>query len=374
MMKTGGLKECLEVFLTPKGLNYAALPKALFKFHRYPWGSRTALEEHLVEAVGYVKDARGLCRVHLTTSLEHMGLFEAMAKAIRSGYEREYHARFELSFSAQKPSTQTIAADLEGRPFRVADGSLLFRPGGHGALLENLNDLQGDIVFIKNIDNVVPDRLKALTFMWKGALAGQLVRVQRRIFSYLERLVEGAQEARFLDEVMEFARADLSVMLPKRSRPDTPSEKRDFLISALDRPLRVCGMVANQGEPGGGPFWVEDPDGSLSLQIVESVQVDQDSPGQRGIWNAATHFNPVDLVCGVRDRLGAPFDLRRYLDRRAVLITRKSKDGLELNAMELPGLWNGAMARWNTIFVEVPAATFNPVKRLGDLLREAHQA
>ncbi len=374
VVRGGRLRECLEVFLTPRGLNYAALPKALFKFHQYPWGCRTAVEEHLVEAAGYVKDDRGICRVHFTTSPEHVDLFETALKEVMPRYERECGARFEVGLSVQKPSTQTISVDLEGRPFRLSDGSLHFRPGGHGALLENLQDLQGDIVFIKNIDNIVPDRLKPPTFIWKEALAGQLVRVQRRVFSYLDRLMQGDGGTPFLDEVTAFVVKDLFLALPGQWRSARSKEKRDFLISALDRPLRVCGMVRNQGEPGGGPFWVEDSEGNLSLQIVESVQVDHESAMQRGLWNAATHFNPVDLVCGIRDRLGAPFDLRRYQDPRAVLITRKSKDGLDLKAMELPGLWNGAMAKWNTIFVEVPAVTFNPVKTLSDLLREAHQA
>jgi hypothetical protein len=263
--------------------------------------------------------------------------------------------------------------DLENRPFRLEDGRLLFRPSGHGALIQNLNDLKGDIIFMKNIDNVVPDGLKDTTFIWKRALAGHLVKIQKRIFSYVEKLAEGIDEDQLLNEALEFASTELFLSIPKGLRQGSTREKREFLLSMLNRPLRVCGVVKSQGEPGGGPFWVEGRDGTLSLQIVEEPQVDPHSIEQREIWNSATHFNPVDIVAGVRDYRGNPFDLEQYIDPNAIIITRKSQDGRELKALELPGLWNGAMAHWNTIFVEVPLTTFNPVKTLNDLLRPEHQ-
>jgi len=328
LMKGGRFKQVLDYFLTSRGLNYTNLPKGLLEFHRYPDESRTAFEEHLVEAAEYVRNARGICR---------------------------------------------IAVDLDNRPFRLEDGKLLFRPSGHGALIENLNDLKGDVIFIKNIDNVVPDRLKGPTFIWKKALAGYLVKIQKRIFSYVEKLAAGIEEDQFLNEALEFARAELSLSIPEDRKLESRGKKREFLLSALNRPLRVCGTVESKGEPGGGPFWVEGRDGTLSLQIVEEPQVDPDSVEQREIWHSATHFNPVDIVAGVRDYRGNPFDLRQYVDANAILITRKSQEGRALKALELPGLWNGAMAHWNTIFVEVPLIPFNPVKTMNDLLRPEHQ-
>lgn len=373
LMEGGRFGEIFEYLLTPRGLNYANLPKGLLKFHRYPDESRTAFEEHLVEAAEYVPNDRGICRLIFTVSPEHQEGFEMLLQRVRNLYETKYHVQFQVNFSMQKQSTNTIAVDLENRPFRLDDGRLLFRPSGHGALIQNLNDLKGDIIFIKNIDNVVPDRLKGPTFTWKRALAGHLAKIQKRIFSYVEKLTAGIDEDQLLNEALEFGRTELLLSIPGGQRLGSTREKRKFLLSRLNRPLRVCGVVKSQGEPGGGPFWVEGRDGALSLQIVEEPQVDPDSVGQQEIWGSATHFNPVDIVAGVRDYRGNPFDLRQYVDPNAILITRKSKDGRELKALELPGLWNGAMAHWNTIFVEVPLITFNPVKTINDLLRPEHQ-
>jgi len=282
-------------------------------------------------------------------------------------------SRFQVDFSTQRESTNTIAVDVENRPFRLPDGSIHFRPAGHGALIENLNNLQGDIIFIKNIDNIVPDRLKVTTFTWKKALAGYLLKVQKSIFSYMEKLAEGAHEQGFFQEALDFVETDLFLPIPESLRLGSTEEKREFLLSALNRPLRVCGQVLSRGEPGGGPFWVEGKDGTLSMQIVERAQVDPDCVEQQEIWRSATHFNPVDIVCGVRDYRGNPFDLRKYVDPGAIIITEKSQEGRELKALELPGLWNGAMAHWITIFVEVSLITFNPVKTINDLLRDEHQ-
>jgi hypothetical protein len=366
-------EKIFEYLLTPRGLKYANLPKGMLKFHQYPDGSRTAFEEHLVEAAEYVRDAQGICRLHFTISQEHREDFEVLLQKVRSLYEGKNRVRFQVDFSIQRQSTDTIAVDLENRPFRLADGSLHFRPAGHGALLDNLNGLTGDIVFVKNIDNIVPDRLKGPTFIWKKALAGYLLKIQGRIFSYVEKLEGGIDEDEFFREVFEFSRGELFLPIPEGLRRESASKKREYFLSILNCPLRVCGQVPSRGEPGGGPFWVEGKDGSLSMQIVERAQVDPDSDEQGEIWRSATHFNPVDIVCGVRDYRGNPFDLGQYVDPDAIVITTKSKDGRELKALELPGLWNGAMARWITIFVEVPLITFNPVKTINDLLREEHQ-
>jgi hypothetical protein len=364
--------EVLLYLLTERGLNYANLPKGLLKFHRYAHETRTALEEHLVEAIGYVRDRQGICRLHFTVSPEHAALFRAHVAEVTARYETLYQVSFQVELSSQKPSTNTISLDLNDQPFRDANGALLFRPGGHGALIENLNDLRGDIVFLKNIDNVVPDRLKEETFRWKKLLVGYLVQVQQQVFHHLETLMRTPGAARPIEEALEFVQAVLGVPLPSDIARGPQESRWGFLVALLNRPVRVCGLVKNQGEPGGGPFWVEAKDGSLSLQLVEGAQVNLQAPEQRTIWNAATHFSPVDLVCGVRDFKGNPFDLTRYIDQEAVFVSQKSKDGRDLKALELPGLWNGAMADWLTFFVEVPLTTFNPVKTVADLLRDEH--
>ena len=363
----GDFTALLDGLLASWGLDYAALPKGLLKFHRYPDGtSRTPFEEHLVEAAAYVRDADGICRLHFTVSPEHEDRFRSHFHAVQLSYERRHHARFKIDFSTQKPSTNTLAVDPNNRPFRSSDGRLVLRPGGHGALIENLNDLRADIVFIKNVDNVVPDRLKPTTITWKQTLAGHLVVLQRRVFEVLAALQRNESQA-VLDEAIGLASRDLGLDV----RGGTPTARE--LIGLLDRPMRVCGMVRNTGEPGGGPFWIRGHDGGASLQIVESAQVDPDSHGQQALFRSSTHFNPVDLVCGLRNWRGESFDLRRFVDPSAVFIAHKSQGGRSLKALELPGLWNGAMADWITVFVEVPIETSNPVKTLNDLLRPEHQ-
>jgi len=369
----GQFKEIIDYLLTEKGLGYAQLPKGLLKFHQYPEESRTAFEEHLKEAADYVRRENGTCVLHFTVSPEHRDKFEVFLDKARGHYAKRYGVTYQVDFSVQARSTDTIAVDLDDKPFRLNDGTLLFRPGGHGALIENLNNLNGDIIFIKNIDNVVPDRLKGHIFLWKRVLAGYLIRVQQKIFSYLEKLIAGPVDEKLLREAGEFADRELGVVPLRGRQTISAKEKQDFLIRMFNRPLRVCGMVRNVGEPGGGPFWVESEDGSLSLQIVENAQVDPESEQQQKILASATHFNPVDIVCGVRDWQGKPFNLKEYVDSEAVFISLKSKDGRDLKALELPGLWNGAMAYWNTIFVEVPLITFNPVKTVNNLLRKEHQ-
>lgn len=373
LLAARGYQEILHGVLSEAGLHYQALPKALIKFHDYGEESRTALEEHLVEAAAYVQDQDGLCRLHLTILPQHRAQFQRVLDRVQPALEERFGCRFQVEFSFQHPGTDTLAADAHNRPFRDHQGRLVFRPGGHGALLENLNELQGDLVYIKNIDNVVPDRLKEPTILWKRILGGLLVGLEEQIHQHLRALAPGSRRRRAVTRAAEFAREQLFLEIPPQVLEWPEDLAGDFLSRTLNRPLRVCGVVPNQGEPGGAPFWVEEPDGSLSLQIVEKAQVDLDDPTQKIIWDTATHFNPVDLVCALRDDQGVPFDLTQYVDHEAVFISKKSLEGRELKALELPGLWNGAMARWLTVFVEVPLITFNPVKTVFDLLRPEHQ-
>jgi Domain of unknown function (DUF4301) len=367
-------QEMLKYLLTDEGLNYGALPKGLLKFHRYPSGNRTAFEEHLVEAIHTVRDRNGICRVHLTVSPEHEEGFRKYFERIRSSYEQQFQCSLEVTFSIQRHSTDTIAVDLENRPFREKDGRLLFRPGGHGALLSNLADIQGDLIYLKNIDNILPDRLRGPTIIWKKVLGGLLVETQETVYGYVRQLMGGSKDIGLFASAMDFAENRLRIPGPRAFKQWTVEKKRDFLLNRLNRPLRVCGMVRNEGEPGGGPFWVEGKDGYLSLQIVENAEVDIQSSEQRAIWGSSTHFNPVDLICAVKDYRGNPFHLKDYVNPEAVFISQKSKDGRDLKSLELPGLWNGAMAEWINLFVEVPIATFNPVKTINDLLKSEHQS
>jgi hypothetical protein len=364
-------KTIASYFLTSKGLGYGELPKGLLKFHNYAERSRTPLEEHLVEGAKYA-NAGSNVQIHFTVSPEHRDKFEKLVVEAVPSYQSEYGVRYIVSFSEQKSSTDTIAVNLNNTPFREKDDSLLFRPAGHGALLENLAQLDADIIFIKNIDNVVPDRIKDDTITYKKALAGIVLRYQKKIFSYLDKLASNA-DAALLAELDGFFRNELCVIPPAGFESWGDEQKKEYFVGKLDRPLRACGMVKNQGEPGGGPFWAENADGSSSLQIVESAQVDVDNADQNSIFKNSTHFNPVDLVCAVKNKKGELYDLKKFRDPLTGFITGKSKDGKELKAQELPGLWNGSMADWNTLFVEVPLITFNPVKTVNDLLREQHQ-
>ncbi len=363
----------LDYLLTDKGLNYGMLPKALLHFHLYPDGPRRAFEEHLVEAAHYATDKERVARVHFTVSAEHQQEFEEAVESVREKYESRFGIRFDIGFSQQKPATDTLAVDMNNEPFRNEEGSLLFRPGGHGALIENLNDLKGEIIFVKHIDNIVSDRLRDTTYLYKKVIGGLLFRLQEKAFGYLEKLEDGNLSDEELDEIKSFACEQLNIFIPVAYEGYEKMEKVDFLFGKLNRPMRIAGMVKNEGEPGGGPFWVVNEQDEWSLQIVESSQINLEDAEQRKIVAGATHFNPVDLVCGVRDYQGNPFDLREFVDHQTGFISIKSKDGRELKAMELPGLWNGAMADWITLFVEAPLVTFNPVKTINDLLRPQHQ-
>jgi hypothetical protein len=364
LLAAGDAGRVLDLLLTPDGLDYAAQPKGLLPFHRYPEGARTAFEEHLVETAAVARDASGAARLHLTVSPEHADAFAALLARVRGAYERRYDVRFEVGFSTQDRATDTIAVDPANRPFRTEEGRLLFRPGGHGALIGNLGALGGDLVFIKNIDNVQPDDQRGPALEWMRLLLGHAAALRGAIAEHLAAVGRGGGDAGAA--AARFASQALGVSIPAPAAADAVRE-------ALDRPLRVCGVVRNTGEPGGGPFWVRDADGRVTPQIVESAQVDTADPDQRARFAAATHFNPVFLACALRDGAGRPYDLQRFIDPAAVFIARKSKDGRELKALERPGLWNGAMAHWLTVFVEIPEAAFTPVKTINDLLRPVHQ-
>ncbi|MDR6564886.1 MULTISPECIES: DUF4301 family protein [unclassified Arcicella] len=364
-------KTIADYYLTSKGLEYGSLPKGLLKFHKYETGNRTAIEEHLVEGANYA-NTDGIVKLHFTVSPEHLTRFKMLLDKVVPTYEATFGVSYEITFSEQRRSTDTIAVNLDNTPFREKDGSLLFRPAGHGALLANLNDIDANIVFIKNIDNVVPDRIKQTTYDYKKALAGVLVYYQDKIFDYQHQLTQFASQPLII-ELTEFFEKELCVLQPSNFTDLPHNDKIAYFLKKLNRPLRVCGVVKNTGEPGGGPFWCKNADRTTSLQIVESAQVDLEDEKQKEIFNNSTHFNPVDLICALKNSKGEKFDLLKFRDSKTGFVTQKSKDGKDLKAQELPGLWNGAMADWNTIFVEVPLITFNPVKTVNDLLRDEHQ-
>ena len=371
LISEGNYKAVAANMLQSKGLNYGQLPKGMLLFHKYSEGLRTPMEEHLVEGALYAS-SNGEANVHFTVSHEHMPLFEKKVAEKKDSYAKTYGINYNISFSEQKPSTDTIAANPDNTPFRNSDGSLLFRPGGHGALIQNLNDIDADVIFVKNIDNVVPDRLKEDTVTYKQLIAGILVSLQEKIFEYLRLLDTGNYTHEQLEEIIRFVQRDLCC----RKNDIKELEDADLVIylrNKLNRPTRVCGVVKNVGEPGGGPFLTYNQDGTVSLQILESSQIDKSNTEYMKMFTEGTHFNPVDLVCAVKDYKGNAFNLPDFVDHTTGFISSKSKNGKELKALELPGLWNGAMSDWNTVFVEVPLSTFNPVKTVNDLLREQHQ-
>ncbi len=364
--------EIMAFVLGKDGLNYGNLPKALLIFHQYADKSRTALEEHFVEAAGYARSRGDICRLHFTVSEEFQKAVAGHVGRVIGEYQQQYRIRFQVDFSIQKPSTNTLAVDLENRPFRNDQGRLVFRPAGHGALLYNLNDLDADLVFIKNIDNVSHDRLLPEAIPYKKALAGYLLTLQKQIFSYLDVLSGPDIAVKTIEGIRDYCSKSLQLSVPVHFSDRSPHEQKEILFNILNRPIRICGMVKNTGEPGGGPFWVADEKEQTSRQIIEQFQIDAQDAEQLRHWSASTHFNPVDLVCSIKDFRGRKFDLFRYADQNAVCISVKSEKGRTLKALELPGLWNGAMAHWITIFVEVPMITFNPVKTVEDLLRKEH--
>ena len=359
----------LRKLLKEDGLAYGSKPKGVLKFHRYADEVRTAIAEHLVEAQEYMRNADGSCNLVVTISPEHRELFEAAVAEVLPAYEKRYNVKYHITFTYQDKATDTIAVDLENEPFRTEDGSLLFRPAGHGALIHNLNKVKEELVSIKNIDNVAHEKLLPSTSLYKQVLMGEALKLRDRIFGLLQRL-DAQPSAALCDEIESFLDEVLCVKMPAFG---DLSARVAALRAKLDRPIRVCGMVRNEGEPGGGPYIIEGKDGSTSLQILESVQINKGDASAMAAMSQATHFNPVDLVCILRNARGGQFDLLRYVDPEAGFMSSKSYQGRDLKALEMPGLWNGAMSDWNTLFVEVPLDTFNPVKVVLDLLRPAHQ-
>jgi len=354
----------VEYLLEEQGLNYGNLPKGLLKFHQYGDDeTRTALEEHLVESAKYAKSDDGVCRLHFTVSPNHLEKFKELVIQVKEKYEKRFEAIYQISYSVQDPSTDTLAAELDNTPFRDKNGDLLFRPGGHGALIANLNRIDADIVFVKNIDNVTPEDKLEPTLIYKETLAGYLLYLQEKSFKYQKQMLENGLNDAGLQEIIGFAKRELMILFTD----EYPTQAE--LLKKLNRPIRICGVVKNVGEPGGGPFWVTNRKGETSLQIVESSQIDMANPAQKDFMTSASHFNPVDMVCAYKDVNGNFFDLNQYVDPYTGFISEKSHEGRTLKAMELPGLWNGAMADWITIFAEVPLSTFNPVKTVFDLLK-----
>ena len=360
-IKNQNYKLIVRYLLEPEGLNYGNQPKGLLLFHRYEDKIRTAVEEHLVEAALYAQN-NGECFLHFTVSPQHQVGFEALLAKVVPAYEQQYGVHYNIDFSIQDPATDTVAAELDNSPFRDEKGNLLFRPAGHGALIHNLDKMDADVVFVKNIDNVITENKVMPTVTYKKALAAYLLQLQTRTFQYLKELEAGNVDEMMLCEILDFAESELMISLDE-------DFSQEALFEKLNRPIRICGMVKNEGEPGGGPFWVTNSEGETSLQIVESSQIDKKNEEQMDIMTHATHFNPVDMVCAFKNYKGEKFNLTDYVDPGTGFISSKSYGDRTLKALELPGLWNGAMSKWITIFVEVPIETFNPVKTVFDLLR-----
>lgn len=368
------IRALLERILSENEMGFGALPKALIPFHRYSAReSRSALEEHVTEAAFYLSDSQGVCHLHFTVSPEHQERIEEKIQEIARRYAKRCGLRFRISTSLQTPATNTLAVDEHNGPLRDAEGNMIFRPGGHGALLKNLQEIEADFIFIKNIDNVVPERILKKILPYKKILGGLAVRVRQQIVSYLNQLEQKNVTSAQLEEMTAYGLRMLNVVFPRGFSGWSSAKKREILFSMFNRPLRVCAVVSNEGEPGGAPFWVNEGDGRLTPQIVEGAQVDQSNRGQRSLWRRAEYFNPVDMVCCTKDYRGKKFHLKEFVNHDAYLITQKSEKGKRLKALEYPGLWNGSMAYWNTVFVEMPLVIFNPVKTVEDLLRPQHR-
>ena len=370
VVSSGDFGSILDTLLGNDGLGYGNIPKGLVPFHNYGEERRTAFCEHFNEAIGYT-NSRGTVSMHFTIPPAFAERFALEEKEAASLLSCE-GVSFDVTYSVQDPETDTIAVAMDNTPVTDADGSLLRRPAGHGALLKNLNELSYDCIFVKNIDNVAKEELLPDTVKWKKTLGGVLFSIQKRVFLYTEALSSSWTSEALEREIVSFCREKLFMDFSQELSGLSGAGRREFLFRALHRPIRVCGVVKNVGEPGGGPFWVEGERGE-SLQIVESAEVDQDSSSQRHIWESSTHFNPVDIVCGVKDFRGEKFNLTGFVDPEAGIITEKTLGTKKIKALELPGLWNGSMSGWITVFVEVPSTTFNPVKTVWDLLKEPHQ-
>ncbi len=363
--------EVVKCLITADGLNYGGMPKGLLLFHKMGDEMHTPLEEHLEEGAQYAADKDGNVNIHFTVSPEHRAHFEALIAEKVPTMEAKWGVKYNVTLSEQKASTDTVAVTMDNVPYRE-NGKLLFRPAGHGALIENLNDIDADVVFVKNIDNVVPASLREPTVKYKKVIGGCLVKVQKQIAEYVKALKSGSYTMEDLREMITFLHNTLCTRYDDTKHLED-SELALYLLGKFNRPIRVCGVVKNDGEPGGGPYLAYNADGTSSPQILESAQFDKSNSASEALIKSGSHFNPVDLVCYIKDTEGKKFDLKKYVDKNTGLISLKSKSGVEIKALELPGLWNGSMSDWNTVFVEVPIATFNPVKTVNDLLRPQHQ-
>ncbi len=366
------ITEIIRLVTDEKGLNYANLPKGCILFHLYPDGARTAFEEHLIEAMNYSAGKGKVVRVHFTISPEHETEIKRLFESLFGKYSSAGW-KYDISFSFQSSSTDTVSVTIDNKPFKDENGKIVFRPGGHGALLMNLNDLKADIISIKNIDNIVPHHLKDETYKYKKILGGLLIALQKKVFNFLRMLENNKADDSLIIKTIKFIKDEFDIDLAEKLNEKLINEKHQYLFDFLNRPIRVCGMVKKEDHPGGSPFWIKDENGEITKQIVETAQVDVSVPNQRKIFDEANHFNPVDLACGVKDYNGKHFNLEKFSNPQTGLITKKSKDGKELKALELPGLWNGGMYYWLTVFIEVPKITFNPVKEVNDLLKQVHQ-
>lgn len=372
LIKNKNILDLIKYTSDNDGLNYANLPKGSILFHSYPEGPRTAFEEHLIEAMNYSSGNDKIVKVHFTISPEHEIQVKKLFTKIFSMYEKQGW-KFDVSFSFQSPEANTVSVTMDNKIFRDDDGKILFRPGGHGALLMNLNRLESDIILIKNIDNIAPDHLKEETYRFKKILGGYLVYLRHKIFELLLKLDKNNISESVNDEAVDLIISEFGLDLSTKLKAKSSEEKKTYLSDFLNRPIRVCGMVKREGHPGGSPFWVEDESGEISKQIVETPQVNLSDKKQAEIFDQATHFNPVDIACSIKDYKGNNFDLQKFVNPNTGLIAKKSKQGRELKALELPGLWNGGMYHWLTVFVEVPKITFNPVKEINDLLKPEHR-
>ncbi len=374
LLQKKDIKRLLKYILTDEGLNYGNLPKALIPFHRYPEGKlRNALEEHLLEAAGYITGTNGVSHLHFTLAPEHKQDITKYLKKVMAKHESVCRRKYKVTFSVQSVSTNTIAVDETNQPLRDAKGELIFRPGGHGTLLGNLNNLDADFIFVRNIDNITPELLFEKNTPFRKMLGSLAMEIQKENFAFLCCLEAGEPGSSEIDKIAAHCSQTLNIFFPEGFARQTKKRKVQTLFSLLNRPLRICGMVKNDGEPGGGPFWVEEKDGTQTLQIVEGAHVDKRNPEQSAIWAQARYFNPVDMVCCIKDYQGDKFILDNYVNKNAYLITTKNEKGIHFKALEAPGLWNGGMAYWNTIFVELPLKVFNPVKTVYDLLRPEHR-
>lgn len=372
LLKKREYTEILKYILTKKGLNYGNTPKGLVDFHIYRDFVRTAFDEHIVEGAFYSNDGK-IAKLHFTVSEEHMDVFKARLRKVTKVFEKMFNIKYDVTFSIQKPSTDTVSVDANGELLRDENGHIVFRPGGHGSLIYNLGELKADIVFIKNIDNVIPDRAKQDTVKYKKLLAGVLLQTQGKVFQYLKALDKRGLTDAELDEITLFVNTQTGYKEAPGLTFSDHKKRIQHLQTILDRPIRICGMVKNEGEPGGGPFWVKAKDGSSRLMIIETAQIDLKDKDQKKIFDQSVYFNPVDLICGIKNYKGKRFDLKDFIDDGQGFITKKSYKGKDIKVQELPGLWNGAMANWLTIFVEVPLTTFTPVKTVFDLFRFEHR-